>query len=169
MFPRMRFATLSLLLIFCSVADAELYRWVDKKGRVHFSDRPLDSNAESYTPAPIPVVPSTPVAPLSSKPEEPQETGYESLTVISPENDQVFTPDIGSIAISIDIQPVLRAEHSIVLFLNGKNISSGSSTHFSLPDMYRGTHTVYAAVEDGKGKTLIRSDPVEFHVQRHHL
>lgn len=165
----MRLATLFTLLMFCAVADAELYRWVDKKGRVHFSDRPLDNSAEVYTPAPILVVPAGPAMPLSPREEPPQEIKYESLSITSPANDQVFTPDVKSVAVNVELQPALHSGHSVVLYLDGSSIARGSSTGFTLPDLYRGTHTVYAVVENDKGKILVRSGSVQFHVQRHHL
>ena len=35
-----------LLVIFASAAQAKIYRWVDKNGRVHFSDKPYSEKAE---------------------------------------------------------------------------------------------------------------------------
>ncbi len=165
----MRLATLFMLLIFCAGAGAELYRWIDKKGRVHFSDRPLDDSAEIYTPEPILVVPAGPATPLSPETKPRQEIRYDSLSITLPADDQVFTPDTESVTINAELQPVLHIEHSIVLYLDGDSVSRGSSTRFTLPDLDRGTHTVYIAVENDRGKTLIRSKPVQFHVQRHHL
>jgi len=158
-----------MLLVFCTVADAELYRWVDKKGRVHFSDRPLDNSAEVYTPKPIMVVPAGPTIPLLPKKAPRQEIKYESLSITSPANDQIFTPDVQSVAVKVELQPALHSEHSIVLYLDGNSVSRGSSAGFTLLNLYRGTHTIYAAVENESGKILVRSSPVQFHVQRHHL
>jgi hypothetical protein len=41
-----------LLMLWCLVAEAEVYRWTDEQGRVHFSDRPLDENSQSMEIAP---------------------------------------------------------------------------------------------------------------------
>ncbi len=164
----MRLVTLFMLLFFCTAAGAELYRWVDEEGRVHFSDRPLDDSAETYTPAPILVVPAGPTAPRHPTPRQ-KVIRYESLSVTSPASDQVFTPEIQSVAVGVELQPALQAGHVIVLYFDGNSVSRGSSTGFTLSDLYRGTHTVYATVEDDGGKTLIRSEPVQFHVQRHRL
>ncbi len=41
------FALLSCLLAFS--ASAEVYKWTDAEGRVHFGDKPPDQNAESVT------------------------------------------------------------------------------------------------------------------------
>lgn len=43
----MRTAALTILLvIFVSAAQAKIYRWVDKNGTVHFSDKPYSEEAE---------------------------------------------------------------------------------------------------------------------------
>lgn len=54
-------ALISLALIFSSQVSAEIYRWVDSKGNVHYGDKPLDARTAakaktvelkpSYTPA----------------------------------------------------------------------------------------------------------------------
>jgi hypothetical protein len=39
------------LLIFCASINAEIYKWVDEKGKAHFSDRPIEnSNTVELTP-----------------------------------------------------------------------------------------------------------------------
>lgn len=40
-------ALVLLLVVFSSVASAEVYKWTDEKGRVHFGDRPFSENAET--------------------------------------------------------------------------------------------------------------------------
>ena len=35
-----------LLMLFTSMAQAKIYRWVDKNGSVHFSDKPYSEKAQ---------------------------------------------------------------------------------------------------------------------------
>jgi glutaredoxin len=41
----MRLAIYGLLLV-CSLACGEVYRWTDEKGKIHYSDKPTDSKAQ---------------------------------------------------------------------------------------------------------------------------
>lgn len=38
---------LFLLLFFSGIASAEVYKWTDENGRVHFGDRPSSENAQT--------------------------------------------------------------------------------------------------------------------------
>jgi Domain of unknown function (DUF4124) len=38
---------LSMTLIFCAPVSAQIYKWVDADGKVHFGDKPRDPNATS--------------------------------------------------------------------------------------------------------------------------
>lgn len=40
---------LVVLLVFTSQALAEVYKWVDERGRVHYGDKPTSDNAEKVT------------------------------------------------------------------------------------------------------------------------
>jgi len=150
--------------------NAELYRWVDKQGNVHFSDKPLNENAESYTPPPIPTVPAASPGNFNFKKKNPDNrkpAKYKSIEITAPSPNQVFTPDqTASIAVQTSLEPALQTsfKHKLVLYLDGKPHDS-----FSFVDLPRGTHTVYAAVLDAKGKIIQQSRPVSFHIQKHSL
>ena len=55
-----------------SAAQAEVYRWVDADGQVHFSDVKPDSSTEAKT-MDIPLVNSVPAIASEEKPEQPQQ------------------------------------------------------------------------------------------------
>jgi len=168
----MRYLLLSALLIFTLSASAEIYRWVDEKGKVHFSDKPVNDAAKAYVPEPLLVVPAGPAAgglkPLNRPANQPVK--YERLSITAPANDHAFTPDkTASIAVTLQLEPGLqRAKgHQLVLYLNGKLYTQGSQSSFTLNGLNRGTHSVHAEVIDQKGKKLKSSDSVSFHVQKH--
>src|SRR5512140_3035528 len=52
--PAMRARVLILLFFFPLLAQAQLYRWVDDKGNVHFSDRAPVSGAKDLHKTPMP-------------------------------------------------------------------------------------------------------------------
>jgi hypothetical protein len=39
------FLVIAVLLLLCGVVSAEIYQWVDEKGKRHFTDRPVDAAA----------------------------------------------------------------------------------------------------------------------------
>lgn len=53
-----KFYSFSFLLITLSAATvhAEVYKWVDENGKLHFSDRPRDARAEQVELAPVPFI-----------------------------------------------------------------------------------------------------------------
>jgi hypothetical protein len=168
----MRYLILISLLICTFTASAELYRWVDERGNVNFSDKPSNKDAESYTPPPITTVPATSPGNYKSKtPDKEKPVKYKSIEITSPDHDQIFTPDkTGNIVVQISLVPNLQTafNHRLALYLNG-TLSKEGGASFNLVDLYRGTHTVYAAVLDKKGKIILQSKPVSFHVQKHSL
>ena len=58
----MRLLVLGSMLLYTAVASAQLYRWVDRDGRVHYSNTPPPAGVKSRTlaaPASAPVPPAT--------------------------------------------------------------------------------------------------------------
>src|SRR4029453_15116965 len=86
------------LAISLAATSQEIYRWVDKDGVVHYADQPGSSNAELINVT----EPSTYEAPENSSnsnsggsdsdgdSQEPAESPYTSLSIVSPTPDQVF-------------------------------------------------------------------------------
>ncbi len=166
----MRYLILAIVFI-SSLASAELYRWVDDKGNVHFSDTPT-KQAEKYTPPPLQTVPAWPASDFTSKPTTNKtKYKYKSISISSPTNDQVFNAaEKKLITVSIKIEPALNTAegHVLAFYLDGQLHEKGSSTHYAFQNLPRGTHTVSATVLNNKGKKLKSSEPVSFHIQSHH-
>jgi hypothetical protein len=58
----MRLLVLGSILLYAAVASAQLYRWVDRDGRVHYTNTPPPAGVKSRTlaaPASAPVAPAT--------------------------------------------------------------------------------------------------------------
>ena len=170
----MRWFLITLLFVLSAAtlpAKAEMYRWVDEKGNVHFSDKAPGDDAEKYEPPPIMVMPAGPSGEL--KPLDKSNTRqikYKALAIKTPVNDAVFTPDKSdSVQVSVELTPKLNAHHNIALYLNGELHTVAKQLTFTLTGLPRGTHTVSASVMDEDNKKLISSNSVSFHIQRHHI
>jgi Domain of unknown function (DUF4124) len=150
-----------------SLAAAATYRWVDKDGVVHYSDRPAPGAQEVQLPkAPLPgtVIPRTTAGAPGSGGEAAQ-FRYTSCTVTTPLNDQVFN-NVNSVSASLEVLPSLRLGDRIQVLLDGRAVEGWPQTSTSnfLSDLFRGTHNLMAAVLDSTGASLCRGPPVTFHV-----
>jgi hypothetical protein len=148
---------------------AEVFRWVDDDGVVHFSDRPHEGSEEIDV-QPAQGFSAPPVQRRAKKDDgDADEAGsYESLTISRPSKDETIWNMLGEIQVVVDLSPELDPDHSVQLFLDGEVVGSsvGGNLTFNLTDVDRGTHALRAEVRDDSGKSLIASSPVTFTVQK---
>lgn len=166
----MKIRLLPLLLALPLTVSAEVFRTVDEHGNVTFSDQP-SKNAERVKLPPVPTYSAPPAPPITAGAPEQSDPDdiYKSMRITSPENDAAVRENSGNLTVSLALQPGLSNAqgHRIQVYLNGSPVGEpGATTNFSLTNLDRGTHTLNAAVLDGKGRTLIESDIVTFHMMR---
>ncbi len=155
-----------------ALGGAEVYRWVDAEGQVHYSDRPSEG-ADRVVLDIAPPSSSAAVASSSSGPTQPSagnETApaYEALTIQAPGQDETRWNIEGQLDVAVAPQPALQAGHRIQLLLDGQTAAElePGVTRTQLSDVYRGQHTLLARIQDEFGTTLMQSDPVTFYVQQ---
>jgi hypothetical protein len=68
------------------------------------------------------------------------------------------------------LEPGLNSDRGdqLALYMDGAQVSVGSSPQFELNNIDRGTHTLKASVVDNGGKAIISSSPVSFTILRFH-
>lgn len=160
-----------LVALLALPAAAETYKWVDKNGVTHYSDRPAPGavkiEIEETRPAtPPPAAGNAVRSADSSQPTtEPQ---YKELDLYRPKKDEVFTNVGNTVSVGVRVEPGLQPGHSIWFYMDGKRVDgqTGTSPEFQMKDVWRGTHTVLAVIADQRGKRLISSQPVIFHVRQ---
>jgi hypothetical protein len=155
-------AFLLLIALGAASADTQVYRWVDKDGKVHYSDQPV-AGAEKVELKPINEVPGVPVEQPPARDEPPAEpldsaTSYSAMTITSPKEGETLRGSGIGLSISVDLQPALGGDDRIEYLLDGKPVGA------SIPYVERGTHTVSARVVDPDGRTKISATPVKFTV-----
>lgn len=170
---RIRLALIVALVTASSAASAQIYKTVDANGNVVFTDiAPVDRSGQ---PAPQPVAvppmntyepPAVPAAqPTQSAPVTP--TYYAQLEVVSPTEDETIRNNAGDIQIEATISPPLRADHRLLLVLDGTATDvEAVNGVFELTNVDRGTHTAGARAVDREGNVLIESNPVTFNLMR---
>ncbi len=166
-------AILALLGLFvAAAATADVWRWVDEEGVVHFSDMPVEgaervdvsesirtTGARVYAPPPQFGANGAPAT------ETPPGFRYESLTVTSPAAEETLWNIEGRLNVSLALTPGLQSGHRVRVYFNGE-ARLVDSTSFTINEVYRGVHNIQAEVLDETGRLLIRSQPNRFYVQQ---
>lgn len=170
----MRWMWLVLLstLMLQSASAAEMWRWVDERGVVHFSDRPhpgaerVDlAPAQTFQAPPAVTAPDAPDA-ASDRPEQ-DAASYSQLAIVSPQEGEMLWNIRGELNVSLRMEPALRDGHRLQMYLDGQRVEEvPQSTQFTLNEVYRGEHRLRASIEDQRGRELVSSGTVVFYVQQ---
>ena len=168
-----RIIALSTLLL-GALAHAQVYKWVDEDGVVHFSDQPRAGAEELNLPAtPAPRVQPGPRASAAADAASAEEEeaapepdpGYESLAVVSPAAEETLWNIGGTLNVTLALQPGLKPGHQVRIYFDGA-VRTVSGTSFQLPEVYRGMHNIQAEIVDEAGELQIRSVNHRFYVQQ---
>lgn len=172
----MRTALLTVgLLVSLAAMPQEIYRWVDKDGIVHYADQPGSPDAELITPSGIAKPPAERTDPTQRLYQpDPQDAGerrgtaagYRSLTIASPEPEQVFFGAGAVVNVRVDVGGNLRRQDELRIFLDGTRVPNVTGRGASISGLSRGTYSVRAEIIGPEGGTLISSKPVTFYVRQ---
>jgi hypothetical protein len=170
----MRVVASALLLGFALAAGAaEIWRWTDADGVVHFSDNPVPGAVRvDIGPAPKPSgsgpVPDVPS--IGSRVTErvlPPVFRYTRCGVQSPAADETFH-GVQPVNIVLQVEPALQSGHRIEVRVDGALVRDWppESLSFTLPEVVRGSHTVQMRVLDAGGVILCTAEPRTFHLRQ---
>ena len=158
---------LIVLMLLTYSATAEIYRWVDKNGNVHYSDEEVDGSEQvkltkGNTFTPVETTTAQPSA--QQKIEAPT---YTAISITKPSLNETIRDNNGNVAVIIDLAPALRSGNSITLFMDDTELLKGKTeTGFTLNNVDRGSHTLRASVVDKNGAVLMSSKSIIFHLHR---
>ena len=159
-----------LILLIGSIAQAEVYRTIDKNGNIVFTDV-KDDNAEEVIIDIAPSYTAPEILPLPTTPNEKKATVAPKYKVKlgSPvQNESFQNPE--SISVTASVSPALNGLRAdkLLFKLDGKAVGKASaSTSATLKGVERGSHILVVSVVDKKGKVIKSSKSVLFHVHRH--
>ncbi len=170
----MRYLLILLALYSGLTIAADVYKTVDENGNVIFSDKP-SSDAERIHIKEIQTIDSggvpesTESAPEGESAATDEFGGYYKLQILEPKNDSSFQENSGSLNVSVEVEPAFSPDlgHKLVLNMDGKPVTTSSTTQMSVSNVDRGTHTIFVTAVDESGKELIQSDSVTFTMHRY--
>jgi len=171
-----------ILAFLCSTASVEaqpIWTWVDSAGVRHYSDRPVDgaeqievSSPQTYSPPGSTAAPRVTPAPATTPTQQTSASAstsaYRSFAIASPAADETVWNIGGTLTVSVTLEPALAPDHRIDVYFDGRRLGlDQQSTSVSIPEVYRGTHTLQAVVIDSRTRSEIQRTPVQtFHVQQ---
>lgn len=160
---------LVMAIIYSSAISAGLYKGLDEKGNVIYSDKPFE-NSEPFTPPSLTIVDAPKIPPKKEVVEEEkvEETKYTKFSISAPVNDQTIwnEPDL---MVSLKLTPELNTSegHTTWLLMDGKPIVKNSqSLLLQIGRSDRGQHTLQAQVRNKKGKVIKQTKPVTVHIKQ---
>ena len=161
------------MLYAATLAAEPAWTWVDANGRRHYSDRPVEGatrvellGAQSFQsgqPAPPTRATRDATTPSTSTAAD----GYRSFTISSPTNEETLWNLGGILNVTVGIEPALQPGHRMDAYLDGQRVVIAAlSQQFTISEVERGLHTLYAVIRDASGRELRRSPEVTFMVQQ---
>jgi len=164
---------IALTALLTAVATAApAWTWVDANGQRHFSDRPVPGADQIELQESLTF--SRPASrPRSSGPGETTDAPaagdmpYTRFDITSPQHQETLWNLGGSLNVQLAIAPGLQIGHRIDMFMDGQRLEIGArSPQLTLPEVYRGLHTLQAAIFDATGREVLRSQEITVMVQQ---
>lgn len=156
---------LSLLLILPGLAAADIYRWVDDDGVVHYGDRP-PRNAERVEELPplqhmqSVVIPEEEAEPAS----ETAAAGAPQAHLEQPRPEQTFRDPRGRVPAAVKLSAPLAPDQRLVYYLDGRAVAEPTrNQQMRLEGVSRGEHRLSVAVTAG-GEEVAHSQAVTFYM-----
>ena len=158
-----------MLVLLAGLAHAEVYKTINEKGEVVYSDTPSTGSEKlrlqplpTYKPPPIPARKQAGKAAAVS-------SIYEEFSFLKPQNDATVRNNLGIVQVELQLKPSLdfRSDHRIQYYLDSKRHGPlVDKTAVTLSNIDRGSHTLSASIFDGDGQELISTGTITINIKR---
>lgn len=160
---------LLMALLVSAAAIADVYKWTDENGVVHYSDQPHPGAERIQISGTNTFSAPTPRRSNNADAEESTEfAGYESLTISSPSAEETLWNIEGVLNVSLSVTPALQPGHQVRVYFDG-NPREVVGLSFQIEEVYRGVHNIQAEILDATGQLMIRTQPNRFYVQQNSI
>jgi hypothetical protein len=165
-------ASFLLLGAALTAGAADIWRWKDADGVVHYSDTPVPGAVRVVVSGSAPRTDPAPAVAPSAAGAEPAEAPapavrYTRCVVAQPPNNESFFA-VDSVAATLTIEPFLQPNHRIEVLLNGASLAQWpeDSPSFTLTGLFRGSYTLAVRVLDANGRTVCTGAVSNFHIRQ---
>ena len=158
------------LFLLASPLRAEVYKWTDNNGNVHFSDKP-HTGAETVTIQPTqtysPPHNQETSIPTTEETKGDTSTPYTKIMIIQPQEQATLRNNQKMVSVVAAIEPELKKDDAVQLLFDGE--PSGppqTSLTFTLSDVNRGSHIILLQIIDKSGAIIGSSQPITFYMHQ---
>lgn len=159
------------MLTICT-SYAQIYKWVDSQGVVHFSDHPHPGSEQIKIPETQSY--SSPVLKTGDEPQKNEKTEinasehkYTKISIMQPLNEATIRNNQGSVVVSVELEPVLQEGDNLQIIFDGTPLGDPQpNLIFQLNGIYRGSHTLAVQVINSTGEVIQTSDSITIFMQR---
>lgn len=167
-----------LLCLMAGLCRADVYRYTDAQGQVHYTNQPPTGvasqrlNIQSQSPSAAKnhsnqtAIP--PLNPYFPSQDSAKTTAYQQIQIQGLNAEEAMRANNGQISVSLNLVPPLQAGHQIRWILDGQMLGAPSTQpQLSLSDLDRGAHNLQAEILNNQN-VVQRSAPIAFSIQRTH-
>lgn len=166
--PRHLLIAASLILVLSSLASAEIYKTIDKNGRVTYTDvppanteaKPLELKSINSLPTPVAIPHTNHNNTSNNDPLEYQ------IQITAPENGTTLLADERSVSVSISINPSLNDGDLFAYKIDGDTVTTTQEMTYTIVEPPRGEHVLTVDVVDTEGNSLAQSNAITLVVMR---
>lgn len=170
----MRNLIILLSLLISISASAQVYKWVDEKGVVHYTDQPPTQNAKPAKLPPLQTYKGGAVPNNLDKFAKPvagskaAASGAATIKILSPGPDETYRSDSeSSVPVSVLVSPSLAEGEMLAYYLNGAVQGAPTrSASFTINNVERGSHNISVGLVSAGGQEIARSATVTVHMKQ---
>ncbi|WP_133130579.1 DUF4124 domain-containing protein [Legionella yabuuchiae] len=159
---------LAVLVLLSLPMQAQIYKWTDSSGTVHFTDKPRPGAEKVDLPA-VQTFSSPPIE-QASTPEPPQlgdEVKNYKIEIVEPQNQATIRNNQGYISVMLQVTPELKEDDKVQILFDGSPLGEPqANTVFALQDVNRGSHSIAAQLVGADGKVIKTSETITVFMHR---
>jgi hypothetical protein len=153
-----------------SLTNAEVYKTVDKNGRVTYTDvppantdaKPVELKTINNIPAPTAI----PTDNLNTNNTNPQASSEYQVQILAPENGKTLLVDERSISVSVSLSVNLKDGDQLAYKLDGAVVTNSRENTYIIAEPPRGEHILTVDIVNKEGASLAQSNAVTVFVMR---
>lgn len=155
-----------IILFICATGYAEIYRWSDSAGVVHFSDTP-HAGSQIISPPQETNVTVGRFLNIKNKVLKKNElTDHRKLVIMQPENETTLRNNSGEVSIKVHMLPDLKSGEYLGFFIDEQLLMSSTNYNVSLSGIDRGSHTLFIKLMNKDHIALNKSEKIIFYMHR---